>query len=456
MDDPAAPHPRTTRAAARSSRFARPRRSTPASPPTSASSSDPAASSVRAASGTVYEVLDRRLGRVAALKVMRAAVPPNDPDARRFVREAEVTARLDHPAIPPVHEAGTDATGRRSLLMRRIEGEALSRRVQATHAGGARPDRAELRALVEVLVKVCDAVAYAHSQGVVHRDLKPANVMVGRFGEVLVLDWGIVRLLGRAEDTRGTEDPSPAQPGGDPQLTMAGGALGTPGYMPPEQIEDAASVNARADVFALGAILCDLLTGRPPVVGETVMNVISATLQHRISRPRDRWPGVPPALDAIAAAALTPSRDARTQSAAALAADLRAWLASEPVAAYRRGRALGWGRCSTAGGRRSSWPSWPRRSSPQWGARRPGSWPAPGAASRRRRPRRPARPRRSRPSARPGTGSTGRWPPSARRRRRRAGGRAARTRPPRSCRKPWPRCRSRGPCCSRPPGPSTG
>jgi tetratricopeptide (TPR) repeat protein/tRNA A-37 threonylcarbamoyl transferase component Bud32 len=286
--------------------------------------------------GTVYEVLDRRLGRVAALKVMRTAVPANDLDARRFVREAEVTARLDHPAIPPVHEAGTDATGRQYLLMRRIEGEALSRRVEAAHKDGGRPDRAELRALVEVLVKVCDAVAYAHSQGVVHRDLKPANVMVGRFGEVLVLDWGIVRLLGRAEDAR-VEALAPAQPGDDPQLTMAGGALGTPGYMPPEQIEDAPSVDARADVFALGAILCDLLTGQPPVVGATVVNVISATLQHRIARPRDRWPEVPPALDAIAAAALAPTREARTQSASALAADLRAWLADEPVAAYPEG-----------------------------------------------------------------------------------------------------------------------
>ncbi|MCO5166535.1 MAG: protein kinase [Planctomycetes bacterium] len=283
--------------------------------------------------GVVLRVKDRRLGREAALKLMRDAADPGS--VARFVREAELTARLDHPAIPPVYEAGVDARGRTYMLMRLIDGQPLSERIATFHAAG-RPPALE-RELLEALVKVTEAVAYAHSQGVIHRDLKPANVMVGKFGEVLVMDWGLARDARRADDlprAAGGDAPGHDAPAG-PGLTQAGATLGTPGYMPPEQIGGGERVDARADVFALGAILTEVLTGRPPVTGTTVVNILTHTVAGRIERPRSRRPDVAPELDAIAAHALAPDPAHRTAAAAAFLQDLRAYLAGEPVTVHR-------------------------------------------------------------------------------------------------------------------------
>jgi tetratricopeptide (TPR) repeat protein len=288
--------------------------------------------------GVVHRVLDKRLGRLAALKVMKTeqAAPQ---DVARFFREAELTARLDHPSVPPVYEAGTDAAGRPYLLMRLIEGQPLSERIAALHEGGHPPALAEVRELVEVLVKVGEAVARAHARGMVHRDLKPGNVMVGAHGEVLVLDWGLVRVLDGPDDDallRQASGPAPVSAGAGVELTQAGALLGTPGYMSPEQASGE-PVDARTDVFALGAILCAILTSSPPMGGTTVMNMIANTVQGKIARPRDRWRGCPRELDSICAAALAFDRERRTESAEAFVADLRAYLAGEDVPSHRYG-----------------------------------------------------------------------------------------------------------------------
>ncbi len=291
----------------------------------------------RGGMGVVWRVKDRRLGREAALKLL---LPGDDPELRplelrRFERESRITARLDHPAIPPVFGAGTTSGGERWLLMKLIRGEPLSTRLAAhdwTRDPRGDDERLWLREQLEVVVKVGEATAYAHGQHVAHRDLKPANVMVGRFGEVLVMDWGLAKELDRADSF----SKELAALRADPELTSAGTSLGTPGYMPPEQIDGEAT--ARSDVWALGAVLVAVLTGRPPVEGTTGLERITATLKGAVVLPRARRPGLPRELDSIAARALALDPEQRFTDAEAFVRDLRAFLAGEPVACHDYGR----------------------------------------------------------------------------------------------------------------------
>ena len=205
----------------------------------------------RGGMGVVYAATDLAFGRTVAVKT---ALPGTSADA--FVREAEITARLAHPGIPPVHARGTLPDGRPYLAMKLIRGETLQRAIESG------TDRARLVATFE---QICHAVGYAHAQGVVHRDLKPANVMVGAFGEVLVMDWGLAKEAPGAEGGTGATT-VPTAP--HSEATLHGSAKGTPAYMPPEQARgEWATVGARSDVFALGGILCALLTGQPPFAG---------------------------------------------------------------------------------------------------------------------------------------------------------------------------------------------
>ena len=289
--------------------------------------------------GVVYRVRDRRLGRDAALKLIR---PERDgPVAtRRFRREIEITSRLDHPAIPPVYEAGTTATGQHFLLMRLVEGDSLKAEVEGFHA--VHPDlsksRRELRPLLEQLVKVAEAVAYAHGQGVVHRDLKPDNILVGRFGEVMVLDWGLARVLGSPADLAADERVSvdelerAAQAG----LTLPGAVMGTLGYAAPEQVRGEPA-DERSDVFALGAILSYVLTGAPPFEGVSSQQLAAAVSEGRVVLPRQRRSDVPLELNSIATTALAPEPEARYPTSAEFLGDLRAYLAGDEVGAHGYG-----------------------------------------------------------------------------------------------------------------------
>jgi tetratricopeptide (TPR) repeat protein len=219
--------------------------------------------------GRVVAARDPGLNREVAIKFL---LPSPDPSAAaRFVREAEITARLPHPGVPPVHALGRTPAGQPFLVMKLIRGRTLADLL------AARPDpAADLPHLLAVFERVCEAVGYAHAQGIVHRDLKPANVMVGAFGEVQVMDWGLAR--DRAEGGAEGADAPPrpdASPGAgatlrvaQSALTMSGTVLGTPGYMAPEQARGQA-LDARADVFALGGILAAVLTGRQPIPNST-------------------------------------------------------------------------------------------------------------------------------------------------------------------------------------------
>jgi hypothetical protein len=221
----------------------------------------------RGGMGEVFRATDTTLGREVAVKVLGNKYAPGSTTARRFLDEARITGQLQHPGIPPVHDLGTLPDGRPFLAMKLIKGDTLADLLN----GG----RANTLAVFE---GICQAVGYAHAHGVIHRDLKPANVMVGAFGEVQVMDWGLAKVLASRDRHGAVERDPDATADSDPTEikslrnaeTQAGALLGTPAFMAPEQAIGAVDqIDRRTDVFGLGGILCSLLTGKPPFVGDT-------------------------------------------------------------------------------------------------------------------------------------------------------------------------------------------
>jgi len=279
----------------------------------------------RGGMGRILEARDLRLGRIVALKELPADAGPADP---RFVREALVTARLQHPGIVPIYEAGRWPDGRPFYAMRLVSGQSLDAVIRAA------PGLPGRLALLPHLLAVAEAIAYAHSQGIVHRDLKPANVLVGGFGETVVVDWGL------AKDLRGgveAESPNPeaaATAAGDRDATVVGSVLGTPRYMAPEQARGEA-VDERADVYALGAMLYYLLAGAPPHAGTTVDEVLQAAATRAPTPVEATEPDAPADLVALVAKAMRADRGQRYANAGALAEDLRRFQTGQLVSAHR-------------------------------------------------------------------------------------------------------------------------
>ncbi len=273
--------------------------------------------------GTVYRADDLALGRPVAMKVLRDGGMSAD-SVDRILREARVIARLEHPGIVPVHDAGRLPDGRVYYIMKLVNGRRLDE-----YANSA----ASMHERLRVFERVCETVAFAHAQGVIHRDLKPQNVMVGEFGEVLVLDWGVAKV---AREPSGDGSSIAADSFGstsDARQTAHGTILGTPAYMPPEQARgDIERVDERSDVFALGGVLYFMLAGKPPRTAPG-----NAASELVLVPPRQLNREIPRRLESICVKALSAEPSQRYTSAAELATDIARFLNGQAVLAHREG-----------------------------------------------------------------------------------------------------------------------
>jgi serine/threonine-protein kinase len=294
------------------------------------------------ATGGLGEVLvahDEQLHRDVALKRLQAPHTHNPQSRSRFLREAEITSRLEHPSIVPVHAVGQDAGGRPFYAMRFIQGETLREAGQRFHAGqpGGAPGerRLALRQLLSRFVAVCNTIAYAHSQGIVHRDIKPDNIVLGPFGETLVVDWGLAKNVRTPDSDRAAASDTAVLDAAETP-TQHGAILGTPAYMSPEQAAgQGEELGPASDVYSLGATLYVLLTGAAPFQGWHVPEILDQVKRADFLPPRQRNKDIPRALEAICLKAMARQPEQRYATPLALAADVEHWLADEPVHAWR-------------------------------------------------------------------------------------------------------------------------
>jgi WD40 repeat protein/tRNA A-37 threonylcarbamoyl transferase component Bud32 len=282
--------------------------------------------------GELFLALDPELDRQVALKELRAFHAYDPMSQSRFLLEAKVTGRLEHPGIVPVYGLGRYADGRPYYAMRFIEGETLKQAIERFH-GSPDPGRDSsarelgFRRLLNSFVDACNAVAYAHSRGVVHRDLKPENIMLGPFGETIVVDWGIAKPL--AEVTgENTDNCSPPTDPDDSSLTRPGTMIGTPEYMSPEQAAgDLARVDRASDIYSLGATLYCLLVGHGPFPSGSVVDVLEHVRRGIFPAPRRLRRSIDPTLETICLKAMALEQEMRHATALALAGEIEAWLA---------------------------------------------------------------------------------------------------------------------------------
>jgi len=283
----------------------------------------------RGGMGQIFQALDPNANRLVALKLLPPGADGDEFRVHKFLAEAQITAQLEHPNIVPVYEVGLTPEGQLFFAMQLVKGVSLEQRLTQAQC--------TLPRLLAIFDKVCDAVAFAHSRGVVHRDLKPDNVMIGEFGEVLLMDWGLARLLDQPEkrpdavqiaasqemEARGALGPSGRF------RTLEGEVLGTPQYMPPEQARgELERVDQRSDIYSLGGILYKILTLTSPHTGATAAAVLDAASAGAIEPPSQRAPErpIPRELEAVVMKAMDPVPDARYQSVPQLQADIKSYL----------------------------------------------------------------------------------------------------------------------------------
>jgi eukaryotic-like serine/threonine-protein kinase len=288
--------------------------------------------------GAVFVALDTEVHREVALKQILDRHADDPTSRQRFLLEAEITGGLEHPGIVPVYGLGTYGDGRPYYSMRFIRGDSLKEAIDRFHSDELLKKNSgrrslELRKLLRRFTDVCNAIDYAHSRGVLHRDIKPGNIIVGRYGETLVVDWGLAKATGQSDPGSGERPLMPSSAIGSAE-TLAGSVLGTPAYMSPEQAEGQLDrLGPRSDVYSLGATLHCLLTGSPPFEGD-IADVIRAVQRGDFRSSRALEPVLDRALDAVCLKAMALNPADRYCSCRALAEDIERWMADEPVTAW--------------------------------------------------------------------------------------------------------------------------
>ncbi len=291
--------------------------------------------------GEVLIAYDQQLRRAVAIKQIRPKWRDHDEARQRFVQEAEVTGRLEHPGVVPVYAMGTWEDGSQYYAMRFIQGETLAEVIRQHHSAEQRLDRLTrllgLRQILNRFVDVCNTIDYAHSHQILHRDIKPANIMVGPYGETLVVDWGLAKLLDTPSDESMTAELLEDLPSQlDVSARQVGGAVGTPQYMSPEQASGRVEeVGIPTDIYLLGATLYQILTGRPPHSDESITKLLKRIAQGELDSPRVVDAAISPPLEAICLKAMATEPADRYGSCALLASDIERWMADEPVSVFR-------------------------------------------------------------------------------------------------------------------------
>ena len=297
--------------------------------------------------GRVSVAIDAVMHRKVALKEIREEAADDLLYRTRFLTEAELTGRLEHPGIIPVYSTGQRSDGRPFYAMRLIHGEktgtlkAAIDNFYAQNHGNAADREVAFRGLLNRVLDVCNTIAYAHSQSVIHRDLKPSNILLGPYGETLVVDWGLAKVLGRQDTNNATAKVGPShasEPIGPADSTVLGDTIGTPEYAAPEQIAgNLASIGPASDVYALGSILYYLLTGKSAFDrrGADTETFKQQILKGEFPTPRQIRPAADPSLEAICLKAMQTRPADRYPSAQALERDLERYLAGEPVTVYQ-------------------------------------------------------------------------------------------------------------------------
>lgn len=291
--------------------------------------------------GEVFVAFDRELNRQVALKEIQGQYAFDESSRQRFMLEAEITGGLEHPGIVPVYGLGTYDDGRPFYAMRFIKGDSLSKAGRWFHENHNHPTSedyqgSEFRKLLGRLVDVCFSIEYAHSRGVLHRDLKPGNIMLGKYGETLVVDWGLAKAKVNRSDSHDVRDEETLRPssGSDSLQTQLGQAVGTPAYMSPEAAAGRLDqLGPKSDIYCLGATLYYLLCGQAPHDRKNP-SFPESVKKGEFKNPRQVKPSVPKPLEAICLRAMQFDPKLRYESAKALAEDVERWLADEPISVY--------------------------------------------------------------------------------------------------------------------------
>ncbi|MEI6126641.1 MAG: serine/threonine-protein kinase, partial [Pseudomonadota bacterium] len=292
----------------------------------------------RGGMGAIFSTVDQDVRRKVAMKVMLPSTSGNTAHIKRFLEEAQITGQLEHPNIVPVHEVGIDEESKIYFTMKLVKGETLEYIIgKLDEVRKEYVEKYTLGVLLQIFMKVCDGIGYAHSKGVLHRDLKPENIMVGDFGEALVMDWGLAKVLGR-EDIHTGESSKSLDDQASAFHTMEGQVMGTPSYMSPEQAHGKISeLDERSDIFSLGGILYKMLTYHAPYKGKNAREALDKARKRMLQPPDLRAPqnNIPLELTAISMKAMAREKPDRYASAEDLKHDIQLYLDGKSVSARK-------------------------------------------------------------------------------------------------------------------------